>query len=177
MDRIMLIEDEVFQAQSLLLALRKRFESAALRVECHRNPQAALARAYEAPFAVVISDFRMPGMDGIEFLKRFRSIQPDAVRLMLTATDDFQTALTAINEAEVFRFVRKPWNEEGAQAVADALARYARNVEEHHLADEQRVRRGELTPGELALKRLEESEPGITKVKWGPDGSVLLDDD
>jgi DNA-binding NtrC family response regulator len=177
MDRIMLIEDEVFQAQSLLMALRKRFESPTLKVECHRDPQEALRRAYEASFAVVISDFRMPNMDGVEFLKRFRAIQPDAVRLMLTAMSDFQTALTAINDAEVFRFIRKPWSEDGTVAVGEALVRHAQLIEERHLADEQRLKRGELTPAELELKRLEESEPGITKVKWGPDGSVLLDDD
>ena len=56
-----------------------------------------------------------------------------------------------------------------------ACALYDKTLEERRLADERRVEKGVLSPQELALRRLEEQEPGITKVNWGPDGSVLLD--
>ncbi|MFC1541991.1 HD domain-containing phosphohydrolase [Candidatus Latescibacterota bacterium] len=60
------------------------------------------------PFAVVISDMRMPKMDGIQFLKRVKEVSPYSVRMMLTGNADLQTAIDAINENNIFRFLMKP---------------------------------------------------------------------
>lgn len=62
----------------------------------------------EGPFAVVIADMRMPEMDGIQFLKTAQEESPDCIRLMLTGNADQQTAIDAVNEGEVFRFLTKP---------------------------------------------------------------------
>ena len=61
-------------------------------------------------YAVVISDMRMPGMDGIELLKRVKKASPDTVRIMLTGNADVETAIEAINEGSIFRFLIKPCN-------------------------------------------------------------------
>jgi CheY-like chemotaxis protein len=66
------------------------------------------ALAENGPFAVVVSDMRMPGMDGIQFLKKAREVSPDTVRLMLTGNADIGTATEAVNEGNVFRFLNKP---------------------------------------------------------------------
>ena len=62
----------------------------------------------KGPFAVVISDMRMPKMDGIQFLKRVKEVSPESVRLMLTGNADVRTAVDAINEGNIFRFLIKP---------------------------------------------------------------------
>ncbi|HHT9137657.1 MAG TPA: HD domain-containing phosphohydrolase [Candidatus Wunengus sp. YC60] len=60
------------------------------------------------PFAVIVSDMRMPGMDGIQFLSKVREKAPDSVRMMLTGNADQQTAIDAVNEGNIFRFLTKP---------------------------------------------------------------------
>lgn len=60
------------------------------------------------PFAVIVSDYKMPGMDGVEFLSRAKDIAPDTVRIMLTGQADEMTAAKAINDGRIFRFLHKP---------------------------------------------------------------------
>jgi len=115
-------------------------------------------------------------MHGVDFLKAVKVIQPDAVRLMLSAFAEFGAVVNAVNEAEVFRYIAKPWQaDELEEIIKLALARRMQIMEDRHLADEVRTQRGALTPQELEAKRLEEENPGITKVNWGPDGSVHLE--
>ncbi len=64
------------------------------------------------PYAVVISDMRMPGMDGVRFLSRVKDINPDSVRVMLTGHADVDTAIDAVNEGHIFRFLTKPCSSE-----------------------------------------------------------------
>jgi len=77
------------------------------------------------PYAVVISDMRMPGMDGIEFLRRVKADAPDTVRVMLTGNADTATAIEAINEGSIFRFLIKPCSKETmARTITAALVQY-----------------------------------------------------
>lgn len=62
----------------------------------------------QGPFAVIVSDYRMPNMDGIQFLSNARQIAPDTVRMMLTGQADLQVAIDAVNEGNLFRFLSKP---------------------------------------------------------------------
>jgi len=62
----------------------------------------------QGPFPVVVSDCRMPDIDGIQFLALVRKIAPDTVRMMLTGNHDLETAMEAINRGEIFRFLTKP---------------------------------------------------------------------
>ncbi|MGH7968725.1 MAG: HD domain-containing phosphohydrolase [Limisphaerales bacterium] len=86
--------------------------------------EAALARiASDGPFAVVVADRQMPGMDGIEFLSRVRQQWPDTIRLMLTGNADLEAAIRVVNEGNIFRFLTKPCPPEMlAKALDDALA-------------------------------------------------------
>jgi len=59
---------------------------------------------------VVVSDYLMPGMRGIDFLSRARPVRPDTVRIMMTAFADLTVAIDAINKSEAYRFLTKPWN-------------------------------------------------------------------
>jgi response regulator RpfG family c-di-GMP phosphodiesterase len=125
-----------------------------------------------------MSDYRMPGMDGVAFLKAIRALQPQAVRLVLSAQADQSALISAINEAQILRFLAKPWSEEElVNTLRLALETHDRQAEEHQLADKARLEAGKMSRQEFELRRLEQAEPGITKVKWGPDGSVLIDED
>ena len=64
----------------------------------------------QGPYAVIVSDLRMPGMDGIQFLSRVKELSPDSVCMMLTGHADLQTTIEVINEGNIFRFMCKPCN-------------------------------------------------------------------
>jgi YesN/AraC family two-component response regulator len=183
MNRIMIVDDEESILKSLrrlLLATPCSYDGViyALQVETFSSPVAALEKARHHPFDLVLSDYRMPIMDGVEFLKQFRIIQPDAARLILSGYADLNALVGAINEARIFRFLTKPWSDfELISAIAQALGFRNLLLENQRLADEMRVQRGKLSKLELEMKRLEAIEPGITKVNWGPDGSVILDEE
>lgn len=66
------------------------------------------AVARTGPYAVIVSDLKMPGMNGIQFLSRVREMAPDTVRIMLTGFAELQTAIDAVNEGNIFRFLTKP---------------------------------------------------------------------
>ena len=175
--RIMLVDDENNVTRALRRTLTRDLQGEALEVETFDDPRLALARANEADFALVISDFRMPPMDGVEFLKRFRVIQPDAIRLILSASNDVAGLLAAINEAGIFRYILKPWDDgEFAFTVREALLAYDEQAASRRLAEEAAAREAALTPEEIERRRLETEEPGITDVRWGPGGEVILDD-
>jgi response regulator RpfG family c-di-GMP phosphodiesterase len=182
MYRIMLVDDE----ENILKALRRVLAATPCiydgveyktRVETFTSPDAALQYARNNAVDLVLSDYRMPGKDGVTFLREFKAIQPDTARLILSGYADLNALIGAINEAQIYRFLNKPWNDyELVSSIAQALAYRNLTLENQHLADKARVDNGSMTPQELERRRLEEQEPGITKVNWGPDGSVILDD-
>ncbi|NDP60112.1 MAG: response regulator, partial [Oxalobacteraceae bacterium] len=166
MRRLLLLDDDPLILHALQRTLRQCKFDVELRIEVFTDAAGALERAGEVDIDLVLSDYHMPGMNGLQFLNRFRQLQPDAVRMVLSASTEFDTAVRAINEAEVFRFIPKPWQrEELQQTIVLALARRDQHTA---LALEQ----ASLTAQELALRQLEADEPGITKVNWGADGSV-----
>lgn len=176
MRRLLLLDDEINVVQALQRELRRSFPAEALTIEIFTDPEQALLRSGETEFDVVVSDYRMPGINGIDFLKMIKGTQPDAIRLVLSASTEFETVMQAINQAEVFRYIPKPWQpQELAATLAAAFARHDQAMEDRRLADLLRPEQGELTPQELEARRLEAEEPGITKVHWGEDGSVRLD--
>jgi DNA-binding NtrC family response regulator len=177
MRRILLLDDEINVLHALSRQLRNCFTGIDLQIEIFTDPEQALLRSGETAFDVVISDYRMPAINGVDFLKTMKGIQPDAVRLVLSASTEFDAIMNAVNQAEVFRYIAKPWQEaELQESLQLAFERHDQIVKEMGVADESRALRGDLSSQELEAQRLEAEEPGITKVKWGPDGSVRLED-
>lgn len=177
MQRILLLDDEPHVLAALQRVLRARFAGEA-GVETFCDPDVALLRIKEAAFDVIMSDYRMPQMTGIEFLRRARALQPHAVRMILSASSDFDTIQKAINEVEVYRFLAKPWSDtEVVTQIRGAFERADQARQERALGDAMRVQQGELSPVEHEKRRLEELEPGITSVEWGPNGEVLMPDE
>ena len=160
MKRLLIVDDEVPVLHALRRVLLRHFKPQQLSVEVCADPMHALQRLQELRFHVLISDCRMPLMDGVTLLARARELDPRAVRMMLSAADDFGTVLAAVNRAEVFRYIPKPWNE--AQLLVDLRAALAFDPCAMPSATE------------LERRRLEALEPGITQVEWGPNGEVLM---
>lgn len=109
--RILVVDDE----QGIVNAIRRELSTPPLGrhryvVEGFTDPKAALERAREAEFEVVLTDFRMPGMDGLEFLKALHAIQPDCARLVLSGQTDLASLVQMINETHIYRFIPKPWS-------------------------------------------------------------------
>jgi two-component system, probable response regulator PhcQ len=176
MRRFLLLDDEINIVHALQRMLRQHIQEKPLVVEIFTDAQQALQRINEVGFDIVIADYQMPSMNGNAFLKAVKQVQPDAVRLMLSASSDFATLMGAVNDAEVFRYIAKPWQARELEEIIQlALIHRDQCLEDRLLADEARFERGELTPQELEATRLEAEEPGITKVQWGPDGSVYLE--
>ena len=166
MHRILLVDDEI----NILHALRRVFAVARpeevggqpLAVEMFDQPEAALERAETQSFDLVISDFRMPGLNGVEFLEKLVELQPGIARLILSAHADLDSIVSAINRVQIFRFLAKPWHElELKLAVRQALEWRNLARDNERLADLVRVQRGELTRQEMELKRLEEQFPNL----------------
>jgi len=74
------------------------------------RPEAGLAILGQEPVAVIVSDQRMPGMTGTEFLARSRDLVPEAVRILLTAFTDADALMESINAANIYHFLLKPWD-------------------------------------------------------------------
>ena len=103
-EKILLVDDDRHSLDAIAVALRRRFA-----VSVAAGAKEGLERVCaDGPYAVVVSDYKMPGMDGVEFLARVRELAPGSVRVMLTGHGDLEAAVAAVNKGEVFRFLTKP---------------------------------------------------------------------
>jgi response regulator RpfG family c-di-GMP phosphodiesterase len=104
MDKILFVDDD----QNILSAFQREFRKE-FQVDTAADPEEGLKTvAARGPFAVIVSDFRMPKADGNRFLSAVKKIAPDSVRVLLTGHADVNTAIHAVNEGSVFRFLTKP---------------------------------------------------------------------
>ncbi|MDF1527989.1 MAG: response regulator [Sedimenticola sp.] len=102
--RVLFVDDEANILSGIKRQLRKHYA-----VETALGgPQGLELIKKSEEFAVIVSDMRMPEMDGVEFLREAKVLSPDSVRLMLTGNADQQTAIAAVNQGSVFRFMTKP---------------------------------------------------------------------
>lgn len=112
--KVLFVDDEPNVLQSIRRSLRKQFE-----LDTAEGGEEALQMlASNDEYAIVVSDMRMPGMNGVELLSQAKQKWPDTVRMMLTGNADQQTAVDAVNEGDVFRFLNKPCD---AEALASAV--------------------------------------------------------
>lgn len=102
--RVLCVDDEPNVLEGMQLHLRRKFAL----TTASSGPEALEKMKASAPFAAIVSDMRMPGMSGAEFLKAARGFAPDSVRLLLTGQSDLQSAVSAVNEGQIFRFLTKP---------------------------------------------------------------------
>jgi DNA-binding NtrC family response regulator len=171
---ILIVDDELSVLAALQRSLRLRY-GRRLEVETQLDASVALKRAKIQAFDVVISDLRMPMMDGLTFLGGIARISPHSVRMVLTGSADFDTAQRAINGAGVFRYLCKPWDDQDLATHIDAALTHSLRLREqgsHAQAWNDKI--NAVSPQEFERRRLEAIEPGITRVEWGAHGEVLM---
>ena len=132
--KILFVDDEPGVLEGYRRLLHKEFSvETVLSAE---EGLAAIAAAGEDPYAVIVSDMRMPKMDGAQFLARVRIVSPDSVRIALTGYADIQTASQAVNEGALFRFLTKPCEKEVlAKALTAGLLQHGLVVAERELLE------------------------------------------
>ncbi len=120
-EKILLVDDERLVLLALQRQLRNEFD-----IHIAEGAEAGLkAMENDGPFAVVVSDMRMPGMSGAQFLDQVRHQWPESVRVMLTGNSDQATAVEAVNKGQIYRFLNKPCPKEILTLALDsALAQY-----------------------------------------------------
>lgn len=127
--RVLCVDDEPNVLEGLSLHLRRRYD-----VTTALSGAAGLELLHrECDAGVVMSDMRMPGMDGATFLRKSRQVAPDAIRILLTGEGDLETAVAAVNDGQIFRFLTKPCPPPTLLAAVDAAA------EQHRLVTAERV--------------------------------------
>jgi len=132
-EKILLVDDD-----SNALSGYRRILNREFHLETALGGEEALKLVAEkGPYAVVVSDMRMPGMDGIQLLTKVKTESPNTVRVMLTGHGDMDTAIDAINEGAIFRFLNKPCSKETmAKTLTAALVQYRLITAESELLEQ-----------------------------------------
>jgi len=131
---LLLVDDE----PSITKALKRLFRKEGYRILTADSGYSGLEvlQASDRPVSLIISDQRMPGMNGAEFLEKARAIHPDAVRFLLTGYSDMEAVIAAVNKGEIHRYLTKPWNDEDLLLqVRQALAQYDLVAENRRLTE------------------------------------------
>lgn len=131
-EKILFVDDEPNVLDSIKRGLRKKYE-----LDTALSGVEALERLNTSgPYAVVVSDMQMPNMNGAEFLSKAKVAAPETVRIMLTGNADQQTAVDAINQGDILRFLTKPASNEQIIAALEAgLAQHRLIVAEREILD------------------------------------------
>jgi response regulator RpfG family c-di-GMP phosphodiesterase len=126
--KILFVDDEV----NVLNALQRQLRGSYDVLTATSGADALVILAHDGPFAVLVSDMRMPGMDGAQLLERALHEAPQTVRVLLTGQADLDAAMAAVNQGHVFRFLCKPCSQQSLQAALAAC------VEQHRLITAER---------------------------------------
>lgn len=157
--RLVILDDET----NILSACARLFRAEAFGVFTTTDHREALRVIETQDIKVVLSDQRMPGVSGVEFLKQVKEKKPAVIRILFTGHTDIQTAEEAINKGEVYRFINKPWQDDDLRAILrDAIQRYDLTEENRRLFELTQKQNLELQAANAQLKVLIEKEKAFT---------------
>lgn len=146
---LLLVDDE----EAILSSLRRLFRRDGYRILTATNGAQGLALLSQQPVGVILSDQRMPGMTGIEFMREARRLHPHTVRMTLSGYTDLESIIEAVNEGAVYKFLTKPWDDDLLRHhVAQAFEQSELAAENHRLGEALRHANRELA---IANQRLE----------------------
>jgi DNA-binding NtrC family response regulator len=143
---ILILDDEEMVTTSLrnLFRLQTNYKTVV-----YSSPEQALAEGKNQPVDLVITDYLMPGMDGISFLAHFKEVQPKAIRILLTGYADKENAIKAINTVGLYQYIEKPWDN-------DALLMVVKNgLEKRNLLRALETKIAELDIAHSSLKSIQ----------------------
>jgi len=135
---IFLVDDDDLVLSSLHALFKLETE---YKVSRFNDPRLALDAVNRTPVDVVISDYLMPGTNGVDLLREVKRVQPEAARILLTGFADKENAIRAINEVGLYQYLEKPWDNQGLLLAV------------RHALEEKSLRR-QLTDKVMALDRL-----------------------
>jgi DNA-binding NtrC family response regulator len=163
---VLLVDDDI----ALLEALRRAFRREPYSIRVADGAAAAFQILAHQTVDVVVSDEKMPGLSGTDFLAKVRAELPDTIRIILTGSGNFEVALRAINEGSVYRFLQKPCNPmELALAIRQGL-------QQRTLLAESRRLLHTLRRQSAAMDSLDREARGITHVDRDEAGAIVLSD-
>lgn len=138
MMRIQLVNDE----PNILSSLRRLLKPQGWQIDTFNKVEDALNSLLEQEYAVIVSDYQMPTADGVTYLQFAKQKQPTAIRLVLSAYGDRESMIKAINQAEVYRYLSKPWDDyELVAAIKSAVDLYQLQKENQQLREENDAQR------------------------------------
>lgn len=163
---ILLVDDE----PNLTAALVRSLDRTQLEIFTADSAQKGLMILACNDIDVVVSDERMPGMSGSEFLSEVRKRWPSTIRMILSGQADLEAAVRAINEGEVYRFLLKPCHPKELEMTI------MQGLQQKRLVAQSRKLLQEHQKTVNILEELEKANPGITKIDLDEDGAIMMDD-
>ena len=164
---LLIVDDEEFVRNALARALR----SADFDIRTAESPRAGWEMLVARPADIILSDYKMPRMNGLEFLQRVREEFPDTIRIMLTGHADVETVIQAVNHSEIYRVLTKPWQDDELKLVLRLAAAHLDTMRENRRLLEVVSKQAEL------IRRVERANPGITHIARSTDGAVVINDE
>jgi two-component system probable response regulator PhcQ len=163
-NRILLLDDE----PNILAALKRVLMDEPYEILEAGSGEQGLEILHKNPCKVVISDERMPGIGGAEFLTRVKDLYPETVRILLTGYASIEATMKAVNDGEIYRFFMKPWDDMDLRmAIRSAIEKFDLQKENERLLEVVQKQAGELSS-------IESRYPGITQLEKDSDGSIFV---
>jgi len=150
---VLIVDDE----PNVLNALQRLFAGEGYRLFMVEIAEEGLKVLEREHIDLIISDQKMPGMNGIEFLEKTVELYPDIIRIIITGHAELDDTIRAVNSGCIYKFIIKPWNNE------DLKLTVRRALEQYHLLIKNRDLTVELKKRDKILEDLEKHYPGITQ--------------
>jgi len=151
--KILIVDDD----KGVLSALKRLFMEDRYEIYTAESGEYGLKVLEKETIHLILTDQKMPGMNGIEFLEKTIDKYPDVIRIIITGYAELQDAIRAVNSGCVYKFIQKPWNND------DLRITVRRALEQYSLLIKNRDLTMELKKRDSILEKLEREYPGITK--------------
>ncbi len=132
MDKIVIVDDEI----KVLNAVKRLLRKLPYDFEFFSDPEIALEKIKKMSVDVIVVDYRMPGMDGLELLKKLSEAKIDCIKIVMSGEADIHIMAKAINETGIYKFINKPWDpKELVDVINESVDQNQRNIVQKHLTD------------------------------------------
>lgn len=171
MNKVAIIDDE----ENILKALRRALSREKWEIQVFNSPNEAFEALKLESVDLILTDYKMPYMSGVELLKKIAPYQPDAIKIILSGQADLEGLMEAINTVGIYRFILKPWNDDELKFTLHQALKHSKLERENKELLRTVKQQQETIIDQLSeLKRLEKESPGITQIKLDKDGSIDL---